>query len=253
MSSLRNRPLIDIRLIGIATKKIYGSAHAPNTPRCIIYFLACQNQSYQQSIFVHLHDVRGMMSLYYSHLSRRIPAISKSCHCPGRTQLLSRLARNISSSTRPYVRPYVNRRSLQCAIRSRYSSTDASTAPHNSPPVPVQHRKILVEETSVAPREDTDSAIPPLPPTSISLHADTLPISCPGCGAYAQTIDSNEPGFYSRTRKKAKQLWHKKQQAIVKEQRAISSQDGEGTDDGATGSDPLDKAGKLPCRMPQST
>ncbi|EEA23795.1 hypothetical protein EYB26_003886 [Talaromyces marneffei] len=114
--------------------------------------------------------------------------------------------------------------------------------PHNSPPVPVQHRKILVEETSVAPREDTDSAIPPLPPTSISLHADTLPISCPGCGAYAQTIDSNEPGFYSRTRKKAKQLWHKKQQAIVKEQRAISSQDGEGTDDGATGSDPLDKA-----------
>jgi hypothetical protein len=108
--------------------------------------------------------------------------------------------------------------------------------------VPVQHPEILIEE---APRDDKESVTPPLPPTSISLHADTLPISCPGCGAYAQTIDSNEPGFYSRTRKKAKQQWHQRQQAIAKEQRAISTQDGERLDDGASGAAPLDTTGEV--------
>lgn len=178
-----------------------------------------------------------MMSLYYSYLSRRIPVLSKSCHCSGKTQLLSRLARNVSSSTRPYVRPNANRRSVQCAIRPRYSSTDASTAPQ-SPPAPVQHPEITIEG---APHDE--QVTPPLPPTSISLHADTLPISCPGCGAYAQTIDSNEPGFYSRTRKKAKQQWHKRQQAIAKEQRNVSSRDGESVEDGAAGAGPLDTGG----------
>lgn len=178
-----------------------------------------------------------MMSLYYSHLSRRIPALSKSCHCPGGIQLY-RLARNVSSSSRPHVRLNANRQSIRYAIRPRYSSTDASSAPQ-SPPVPIQHPEIVIEDTSATPRDGEDSVTPPLPPTSISLHADTLPISCPGCGAYAQTIDSNEPGFYSRTRKKAKQQWHKRQQAIAKEQRA-TSQDGEGMDDGATGAAALD-------------
>ena len=174
------------------------------------------------------------MSLYCSYLSRRIPVLSKSCHYSGKTQLLSRLARNLSSSTRPYVRPNANRRRVQCAIKPRYLSTDASTAPQ-SPPAPVQHPEIAIEG---APDEEQESVTPPLPPTSISLHADTLPISCPGCGAYAQTIDSNEPGFYSRTRKKAKQQWHKRQQAIAKEQRNISSREDESVEDG-----PLDTGG----------
>lgn len=215
--------------------------------RCAAPFIfVLLEQLHQQSIPTHLHDAGGIMSLYYSHISRRIPVISKSCHCSGRIQLLSRLARNASSSsTRPYVRPNANRQSIQYAIRPRYSSTDASTASQSSPPAPLQHPEIVIEDTSAAPRDDKDSVSPPLPPTSISLHADTLPISCPGCGAYAQTIDSNEPGFYSRTRKKAKQLWHKRQQAIAKEQRAISSQDGEGTDDRDTGAVALDPTGEL--------
>lgn len=176
------------------------------------------------------------MSLYYSHLSRRIPALSKSCHYWGKIQLLSRPARNVSSSTCLHIRPNANRQSVQCAIRPRYSSTDASTT-SQSPPAPLQHPEIVIEG---APHDEQESVTPPLPPTSISLHADTLPISCPGCGAYAQTIDSNEPGFYSRTRKKAKQQWHKRQQAIAKEQRTIS-QDGEGMDAaGATGAAHLD-------------
>lgn len=175
-----------------------------------------------------------MMSLYYSHLSRRIPALSNTCHCVGKTQLLSRLARNVSSLSSLHVRPNTNRRSIRCAIGSRYSSTDTSTI-YQSPPTPVQHPEIAVQDQSITPRDDKDSVTPPLPPTSISLHADTLPISCPGCGAYAQTIDSNEPGFYCRTRKKAKQQWHKRQQAIAKEQCESAAQDSESIDDGATG------------------
>ncbi|KAL4933945.1 telomere stability and silencing-domain-containing protein [Aspergillus undulatus] len=33
-----------------------------------------------------------------------------------------------------------------------------------------------------------------------------LPITCPGCGAYAQTIESNEPGYYGKTRKQTRKL-----------------------------------------------
>lgn len=185
-------------------------------------------------ISAHLRSDCGMMSLYYSHFSRRIPALSKSCQCSRKSQLLSRLARNVSYSTSLHVRPNANRRSIS-VIGSRFSSTDTSIMPQ-PPPAPVQHPEIVIKDQSVTLRDDKDSVTPALPPTSVSLHADTLPISCPGCGAYAQTIDSNEPGFYSRTRKKAKQQWHKRQQAIAKEHRENSAQDGEGTEDGATSS-----------------
>ncbi|KAL4920287.1 hypothetical protein BDW62DRAFT_177116 [Aspergillus aurantiobrunneus] len=32
----------------------------------------------------------------------------------------------------------------------------------------------------------------------------TLPTCCPGCGAYAQTIEPNEPGYYGKTRKQTR-------------------------------------------------
>lgn len=237
--------LIGIKLIGIATKKIYGPAHTPNTPRCIRYFALPAN-IHQHFIYAHLDDDCGMMSIYYPRLSRRIPALSKSCHCSVKTQLLSRLARNVSSSTRPYVRSNVNGQSVRPAIKPRYSSTGASIDHLSAPPTPVQHPEIVIKDHAVEPRDEKEDITPPLPPTSISLHADILPISCPGCGAYAQTIDPNEPGYYSRTRKKAKQQWHKRQQVIAKEQRAISTQDDEALEDEATGVAPIDK-GEFVC------
>ena len=31
-----------------------------------------------------------------------------------------------------------------------------------------------------------------------------IPLCCPGCGAFSQTIDPNEPGYYSKTRKQTR-------------------------------------------------
>ncbi|KAL5045238.1 hypothetical protein BDW71DRAFT_184534 [Aspergillus fruticulosus] len=33
-----------------------------------------------------------------------------------------------------------------------------------------------------------------------------LPLCCPGCGAYSQTVEPNEPGYYSKTRKQTRKL-----------------------------------------------
>ena len=39
-------------------------------------------------------------------------------------------------------------------------------------------------------------------PTEI-IHS-ALPVCCPGCGAYSQTVDPNQPGYYSKTRKETR-------------------------------------------------
>ena len=38
------------------------------------------------------------------------------------------------------------------------------------------------------------------------LLADALPICCPGCGAYTQTIEPDRPGYYSESRKQVRKL-----------------------------------------------
>ncbi|OJJ40315.1 hypothetical protein ASPWEDRAFT_166395 [Aspergillus wentii DTO 134E9] len=35
---------------------------------------------------------------------------------------------------------------------------------------------------------------------------DNLPICCPGCGAYSQTVEPNEPGYYGKPRKQTRKL-----------------------------------------------
>ncbi|PYH46848.1 uncharacterized protein BP01DRAFT_337306 [Aspergillus saccharolyticus JOP 1030-1] len=50
------------------------------------------------------------------------------------------------------------------------------------------------------------------PDFSSPISADVLPICCPGCGAYAQTVDPNEPGYYSKTRKQTR-----KQKKVAKQ------------------------------------
>jgi hypothetical protein len=34
---------------------------------------------------------------------------------------------------------------------------------------------------------------------------DVLPVCCPGCGAFSQVIDPDQPGYYSKSRKSRKQ------------------------------------------------
>lgn len=49
-----------------------------------------------------------------------------------------------------------------------------------------------------------ETQAPPNKP--LDLDKELLPICCPGCGAYSQTIDPNEPGYYSMTRKETRKL-----------------------------------------------
>lgn len=44
-----------------------------------------------------------------------------------------------------------------------------------------------------------------------------LPTCCPGCGAYAQTVEPNEPGYYGKTRKQTKKKLRKAQNQSLKE------------------------------------
>lgn len=37
---------------------------------------------------------------------------------------------------------------------------------------------------------------------------------CPGCGAYAQTVEPNEPGFYGKTRKQTRKLLSETKQVV---------------------------------------
>ena len=50
----------------------------------------------------------------------------------------------------------------------------------------------------------SDPVIPPPLVEVASSHLLDLPKSCPGCGAYAQCSDSQEPGFYSSHSKSVK-------------------------------------------------
>jgi hypothetical protein len=43
---------------------------------------------------------------------------------------------------------------------------------------------------------------------------DVLPTCCPGCGAFSQTIEPDEPGYYSASRKQTRKLLASKKEAI---------------------------------------
>lgn len=44
---------------------------------------------------------------------------------------------------------------------------------------------------------------------------DVLPACCPGCGAFSQTIEPNEPGYYSESRKQIRKLLATKRDTIA--------------------------------------
>lgn len=46
---------------------------------------------------------------------------------------------------------------------------------------------------------------------------DVLPICCPGCGAFSQTIEPNEPGYYSESRKQTRKLLASRRDALERQ------------------------------------
>ncbi|KAJ5597450.1 hypothetical protein N7537_007534 [Penicillium hordei] len=43
---------------------------------------------------------------------------------------------------------------------------------------------------------------------------DSLPVCCPGCGAFSQTVEANEPGYYGTSRKQIRKLLAVRKEAI---------------------------------------
>jgi hypothetical protein len=51
--------------------------------------------------------------------------------------------------------------------------------------------------------------------------AEVLPVCCPGCGAFTQTIEPDEPGYYGGNRKQTRKLIASHKGAVDKEKSVI--------------------------------
>ncbi|KUM55469.1 hypothetical protein ACN42_g11803 [Penicillium freii] len=73
--------------------------------------------------------------------------------------------------------------------------------------------------------------------------ADSLPVCCPGCGAFSQTVEANEPGYYGTSRKQIRKLLAVRKEAIeynnTQQNNAIST---EGDDLSAQHNDAIEEA-----------
>ncbi|KAF7713662.1 Uncharacterized protein PECH_001135 [Penicillium ucsense] len=54
---------------------------------------------------------------------------------------------------------------------------------------------------------------------------DVLPICCPGCGAFSQTIEPEEPGYYSTNRKQTRKLLARKKDALERSSKEQDEKD----------------------------
>ncbi|KAJ5781781.1 uncharacterized protein N7518_010264 [Penicillium psychrosexuale] len=54
----------------------------------------------------------------------------------------------------------------------------------------------------------------PLAEPQAGTLADSLPLCCPGCGAFSQTVEANEPGYYGTSRKQIRKLLAVRKEAI---------------------------------------
>lgn len=83
---------------------------------------------------------------------------------------------------------------------------------------------------------------PPAEP-QIDTLADSLPLCCPGCGAFSQTVEANEPGYYGTSRKQIRKLLAVRKEAIeyknIQQNEAIST---EGDDLSAQQNDAIEEA-----------
>ncbi|CAG8906003.1 unnamed protein product [Penicillium egyptiacum] len=83
----------------------------------------------------------------------------------------------------------------------------------------------------------------PLAEPQLDTLADSLPVCCPGCGAFSQTVEANEPGYYGTSRKQIRKLLAVRKEAIehktIQQNEAIST---EGDDSSAQRTDAIKEA-----------
>lgn len=65
---------------------------------------------------------------------------------------------------------------------------------------------------------------------STGLIENVLPICCPGCGAYSQTVNPLEPGYYSKTRKETRKRLAATNRILEKKEQESESEEGEAVD-----------------------
>ncbi|KAJ5976206.1 hypothetical protein N7481_009913 [Penicillium waksmanii] len=53
---------------------------------------------------------------------------------------------------------------------------------------------------------------------------DVIPVCCPGCGAFSQTVEPDEPGYYGASRKQTRKLLATRQQAIEERSTELGSE-----------------------------
>ena len=79
--------------------------------------------------------------------------------------------------------------------------------------------------------------------TQVGTLADSLPLCCPGCGAFSQTVEENEPGYYGTSRKQIRKLLAVRKEAVEHENKqkneAIST---EGDDLNSQQNDAIEEA-----------
>lgn len=78
---------------------------------------------------------------------------------------------------------------------------------------PVIHRSSLIDRNRDQYRKFSSSRLLQQQ-VNIENLTDVLPTCCPGCGAFSQTIEPNEPGYYSASRKQTRKLLASKKEAI---------------------------------------
>lgn len=60
------------------------------------------------------------------------------------------------------------------------------------------------------------------PKPSSEVYSEFLPICCPGCGAYSQTVEPNEPGYYGKQLKKIRKIAPLNRKAAAKDDKAVA-------------------------------
>jgi hypothetical protein len=58
--------------------------------------------------------------------------------------------------------------------------------------------------------------------STIEPLANYLPVCCPGCGAFSQTVEANEPGYYGTSRKSIRKLLAVKREAVETQNEAAN-------------------------------
>lgn len=149
---------------------------------------------------------------------KSLSTISRSYHAIASSQLRYQASRSIYTSTRWPRRSTTNQSPQQSAFgasRRIYLNTEPQT--------PSESTSSLPESSTTADPPSEESSSPPPPPASIALRSDVLPVCCPGCGAYSQTIEPADPGYYDVSRRRVKKLWGKTQH--VKRAQAAANQE----------------------------